>query len=207
VRVQTVKLYFVGNQKANKNNLQQISGLMLLFSCEQARPEKEARRPPQAVQAMPRRQSGMQANKPKRAPVVGAHEKVQVHKGAGSTGEMSEQDQATFDGWAILEIFGHQRYAGRVKTEAYGQSVFWRIDVPPLEPRERISTCYECIGNTSCPPGTIVQEKAVQGYSKLFGSGAIYCLTPCTQEAAMKAVEDMQARPLMAVKLPGYSVS
>lgn len=115
---------------------------------------------------------------------------------------MSEQDQATFDGWAILEIFGHQRYAGRVKTEAYGQSVFWRIDVPPLEPRERISTCYECIGNTSCPPGTIVQEKAVQGYSKLFGSGAIYCLTPCTQEAAMKAVEDMQARPLMAVKLP-----
>jgi hypothetical protein len=115
--------------------------------------------------------------------------------------EQPEQ-QSTFAGYAILEIFGHQRYAGYVQTQTFGQAVMWRIDVPGLEPRERISTAFDYVGNTRCPPGTIIREGAVQGYSKLFGSGAIYCCTPCTQEAALKAVEEMQARPLMVVKVP-----
>lgn len=45
---------------------------------------------------------------------------------------MDETKQATFEGWAVLEIFGHQRYAGYVTTQAFGQSVLFRVDVPPL---------------------------------------------------------------------------
>lgn len=33
---------------------------------------------------------------------------------------MTEQQQAKFDGWAIVDVMGHQRYAGYVTTEAYG---------------------------------------------------------------------------------------
>jgi hypothetical protein len=34
---------------------------------------------------------------------------------------MTEQKQAAFDGWAIVDVMGHQRYVGYVTTEAYRQ--------------------------------------------------------------------------------------
>jgi len=48
----------------------------------------------------------------------------------------------------------------------------------------------------------VVKEGATLGYSKLFGVGAIYALTPCDEKAALKAVEEIQPRPLMLVSLP-----
>ena len=30
------------------------------------------------------------------------------------------EEQAKFEGWAIVEVMGHQKYAGFVTTEAYG---------------------------------------------------------------------------------------
>jgi hypothetical protein len=113
-----------------------------------------------------------------------------------------EQEQSKFEGWAVLEIFGHQRYAGYVTTEAFGQAVLFRVDVPPLEERQRVTKHYEYLDDRSLPPGSTVQEGAVQGYTKYFGPGAIYALTPCTQEAAQKAVASMQARKVSLVSLP-----
>jgi hypothetical protein len=114
----------------------------------------------------------------------------------------SEQKQSTFDGWAIVDVLGHQRYVGYVTTEAYGQAVLFRIDVPALEERERVTKRPGYIGSDYYPAGTTVKEGAVEGYTKLIGSGSIYAITPCTKEAALKAVEDMQTRPLMLVQLP-----
>lgn len=114
---------------------------------------------------------------------------------------MSEK-VATFEGWAVLEIFGHQRYAGYVTSEAFGQAVLFRVDVPPLPERERVSKHYEYDATgQSIPPGSTVKEDAVQGYTKYFGPGAIYAMTPCTQEAAEKAVAGMQQRKVSVVKL------
>ena len=111
--------------------------------------------------------------------------------------------QATFEGWAIVEVFGHQRYAGFVTTEAFGQAVLFRVDVPPLAERERTTKQYGYDDDgKSVPPGSIVKESAVQGYTKYFGPGAIYAMTPCTQDAAEKAVESMQARKVSVVSIP-----
>jgi hypothetical protein len=112
-------------------------------------------------------------------------------------------EQSKFDGWAVVEIFGHQRYAGYVTTQAFGQAVMFRVDVPPLEERERVTKSYEYVEgrSTAVPPGSTVKEAAVQGYTKLFGVGAIYGITPCTQDAAVKAVSAMQARKLQLVSL------
>lgn len=116
---------------------------------------------------------------------------------------MSEIPQARFDGWAIVDVLGHQRYVGYVTTEAYGQAVLFRVDVPALEPRERVTKRPgHFAGHGYLPAGTTVKEGAVEGYTKLIGSGSIYALTPCTKEAALAAVEDMQPRPLMSVALP-----
>ncbi len=114
---------------------------------------------------------------------------------------MEETKQAAFEGWAVLEIFGHQRYAGYVTTEAFGQSVLFRVDVPPLPERERLTKYYERADGQDVPPGSKVKETAVQGYTKFFGPGAIYAMTPCSQEAATKAVEKLQPRTLSIIEL------
>lgn len=119
---------------------------------------------------------------------------------------MADIQQATFDGWAIVDILGHQRYVGYVTTEAYGQAVLFRIDVPRLEQRERITKRPGYAqDNRYLPVGTAIVEGAVEGYTKLVGSGSIYTITPCTRDVALKAVEDMQTRPLMEVRLPPES--
>jgi hypothetical protein len=103
----------------------------------------------------------------------------------------------------VVEVFGHQRYAGYVTTEAFGQAVLFRVDVPPLPARERVTKHWEYPADLDhgAPPGSTVQEAAVQGYTKYVGPGAIYAMTPCTQDAAQKAVEAMQARKVTVVRL------
>jgi hypothetical protein len=115
-----------------------------------------------------------------------------------------EQQTAKFDGWAVVEVFGHQRYAGYVTTEAFGQAVLFRVDVPELKARERTTKgpTYHPDSGDYLPSGTVIQEGPVQSFSKLFGAGAIYAITPCTEEAALEAVEQTQRRPLLKVTVP-----
>ena len=112
------------------------------------------------------------------------------------------ESQAKFDGWAIVDVLGHQRYVGYVTTEAYGQAVLFRVDVPSLDERERVTKRPGYIGDAYAPAGTTVKEGAVPGYTKLVGSGSIYTITPCTKDAALDALEQSQSRPLMAVSIP-----
>lgn len=118
---------------------------------------------------------------------------------------MEQQQQSRFNGWAIVDVLGHQRYVGFVTTEAFGQAVLFRIDVPALEERERVTKRPGYYGDRYLPEGATVKEGAVPGYTKLVGSGSIYTITPCTKEAALAAVEEMQQRPLMSVQLPPES--
>lgn len=116
-------------------------------------------------------------------------------------------ENSTYEGWAILEIFGHQKYAGFVKTEYYGTACMFRCDVPPLKEREQVTksgTYVETENDSSTwvPPGSTVKKAATIGYSKLFGVGAIYSMTPCDEAAALRAVEELQPRSLMLVSLP-----
>lgn len=113
-----------------------------------------------------------------------------------------ENEQAKFDGWAIVDVMGHQRYVGYVTTEAYGGAVLFRIEVPALEERERVTVRAGYLDGVLVPAGTRVKEGAVQGYTKLVGAGSIYTITPCTQEAALKAVEQAQPRPMTPIGLP-----
>jgi hypothetical protein len=126
---------------------------------------------------------------------------------------MSETPQSHFEGWAILEIFGHSKYAGYVKTEYFGTACMFRCDVPPLKERETItkSGCYVNQGpdvpggpdvERWAPPGSKVKEVATIGYTKYFGIGSIFSMSPCEQEAALLAVAEIQPRSIMLISLP-----
>lgn len=115
---------------------------------------------------------------------------------------MPEQTQATFNGWAKLEIMGHQSHIGYVTTEAYGQAVMFRIDQPEVPESEDVLTESDWICNQRVPAGAVVKREKIEAVTVLVGSGSIYRIIPCTEAVAMKAIRDGQRRPLSLVRLP-----
>lgn len=75
-----------------------------------------------------------------------------------------------FEGWAILELMGHRKLAGKVSEQAIGGASMLRIDVPGD-------------GDTTV---------ATQFYS----GAAIYCVTPTTEAIARKVANHYQPAPV-----------
>ncbi|HZR27901.1 MAG TPA: hypothetical protein VFA71_03905 [Terriglobales bacterium] len=113
-----------------------------------------------------------------------------------------EQSQAKFEGWAVVEMFGHQREIGYVTTEIFGSAVLFRIDTPELPEREFVLESPELIAHQWTPEGTRVKRTSSPARSKLVGPGAIYAITPCTKETALNALESSNRRPLIRLDIP-----
>jgi hypothetical protein len=118
---------------------------------------------------------------------------------------LEPQEQATFKDWAIVEVMGHNRFAGFVTTQTFGAAVLFRIDVPELPEKETILAHADYCDSFSpvhAPAGSKVMREKVPGYTKLIGAGSIYAITPCTEETAIAAVLSMQRQPLRLLELP-----
>jgi hypothetical protein len=83
----------------------------------------------------------------------------------------------TFDCWAVLELFGHVRLAGRVTEASIGGCSFLRVDVPERE-------------------GEGVK------FTRYFGNGAIYSMTPVTEEVARRVGDGNAAAPVKPWEMP-----
>jgi hypothetical protein len=91
---------------------------------------------------------------------------------------MSES-QTDIEGWAILDLFGHNKIAGYVTTAIVGTSGMLRVDVPAVD---------------AMPP-----------YTRFYGPGAIYSLTLVTEEiarAALKAIRPAAVTVYIPRQLP-----
>lgn len=104
---------------------------------------------------------------------------------------MSEE---RFEEWAIVELFGHGRLAGRVTAEQIGGASFVRVDVP--ETPEISSHRLEFEGG-----GNRIQE-ALPGFTKFYGPGAIYAIFPTDEATARRAVAAFREQPIGKWRLP-----
>lgn len=82
-------------------------------------------------------------------------------------------EKESFEGWAILELMGHRKLAGRVSEAVIGGQSFIRLDIP------------------SEPPAT-----------QFYSGGALYCLTPTTEELARAFAKRAQPTPVSRWELP-----
>ena len=116
-----------------------------------------------------------------------------------------EQTGAKFEGWAVIELFGHNKEAGLVTTEYFGDRAMFRIDVPQLPERDitlKLEEYLEADGKyRMVPKGSIVRREAVAARTRLVNPGAVYALNPCTEETARKVIEDLIPRKLAIVQL------
>lgn len=80
-----------------------------------------------------------------------------------------------FEQNCIVELFGHSVIAGLVSEQPIGGQSFIRIDVPEID--------------------------GIPAFSKFYGPGAIYCMTPCDQETVIEAVKGLRKKPIELYKL------
>ncbi len=117
------------------------------------------------------------------------------------------EPQAKFEGWAVVEMMGHQREVGFVTTEVYGAACLFRVDTPALPEREHELKRPQYILTPGgeqkyCPAGSKVKRPPVPAKSRLVGPPAIYAITPCTEETALQAIEELISRPMILLSLP-----
>jgi len=91
--------------------------------------------------------------------------------------------QESFEQWAIVELLGRHVIAGRVTEQTIAGAGFVRVDVPHISDPDSPAQCQF-------------------GFTKLFGAGAIYAITP-TDEATVRAVATrLKTRPIEPWVLP-----
>jgi len=72
--------------------------------------------------------------------------------------------------WGLVELFGHQKIAGKVSEETIGGCSFIRVDIPEVDGQQAIT--------------------------KYYGNGAIYSMTPVSEELVKLLVQQFQPSPI-----------
>jgi hypothetical protein len=75
-------------------------------------------------------------------------------------------EQEKFDLWCMVELFGHQRIAGKCTEQNVAGTNMLRVDVP--------------------------QTKDRQAFTRFLSSGAIYAINPVSEEVALQIAENLQ---------------
>ncbi len=113
-----------------------------------------------------------------------------------------------FEGWAVVELFGHGKAIGFVTTEYFGTACMFRVDTPEREAREftldkpTFGHFGDDLGYKTLPKGTKVNRVAMPAKSRLLGPGSIFAINPCSEQLAKAQLEIDEPRPLVALDIP-----
>ena len=81
-----------------------------------------------------------------------------------------------FDNWCLVELFGHQRIVGRVTEAVLAGGAFLRVDVP----------------------GSVDGK----GFTRFYSPGAIYGISPVSEDIARAMVASNRHEPVSRFELP-----
>lgn len=98
---------------------------------------------------------------------------------------MIDQQQAKFEGFAIIEIMGHQRVAGYVTTEYFGNVAVFHVRLPALSGEEKTIDADQWIETERLYAGSRIRisKPALEQYVP---AASLYRLTPCTEAEAVE---------------------
>ena len=75
-----------------------------------------------------------------------------------------------FEIWALVELMGHNKIAGRVTEHKFGNQSMLRVDVPAVN--------------------------NLPAFSKIIAVNAVYAINPLTEQDATEYAEQLKAKPL-----------
>jgi hypothetical protein len=85
-------------------------------------------------------------------------------------------DQPNHETWAVVEVMGHSRYAGRVSQHTALGGAMIRVEVPAID--------------------------GIPAFEKLLSPQAIFAITPCTEALAVECAKRFRSRPFTLLDLP-----
>lgn len=107
--------------------------------------------------------------------------------------------------WAVVEIMGHQKYAGFCTETTLAGAPLLRVDVPQVEGKQYSTERYNYEAKRY--EQQTYQEPDIEGYTKYFGPSSIFCVTPCTEAAAREAAKQWRSAPVQQVHLPEFDTT
>jgi DNA polymerase-3 subunit epsilon len=78
--------------------------------------------------------------------------------------------ESSLDTWGIVELFGHVKMAGMLSEQVVAGTTMLRLDVPEVEDKP--------------------------AFTRFYGSGAVYSITPTEESIARQAAAVLRARPV-----------
>ncbi|GEM_PF-1570563 len=116
------------------------------------------------------------------------------------------EQQAKFEGWAVVELFGHAKEAGYLTTQYFGDKAMFQIDVPELKEREYTLERPEWLEvegrDQLAPIGTKVRRAGAPGRSRIVSPSAVYAINPSTEALIHKLLDREVPRKLIVLELP-----
>jgi hypothetical protein len=85
-------------------------------------------------------------------------------------------EKSSFNEWALVELFGHQKIVGKVSEATLAGGAFIRVDVPAFN-----------------------KEPA---FTRMYGPGAIYSINPVSEEVARGLQGMYRMEPVSRFELP-----
>ncbi len=104
----------------------------------------------------------------------------------------SQEQQVKFEQWCIVELYGRNRIVGLVSEKTIGGMAFIRVDVPEVV---RDAERYE-------NGERLKYQETIPAFTKFFGQGAIYAMTPVSEEIGRAMAKQRADRPISAFELP-----
>lgn len=89
-----------------------------------------------------------------------------------------QQQPEQFDQWALCELMGRQRIAGRVTEKTVAGAGFLQVDVP--------------------------ETKTNPAFTRLIAPGSLYAINPVTEEVARMYAENLNVKPIDAWDIQGF---
>ncbi|MEI8288812.1 MAG: acetyltransferase [Verrucomicrobiota bacterium] len=85
-------------------------------------------------------------------------------------------EKSTFNEWALVELFGHQKIVGKVSEASLAGGAFLRVDVPAFNGQP--------------------------AFTRFYGPGAVYSINPVTEEIARGLADRYRNEPVSRYELP-----
>lgn len=125
-----------------------------------------------------------------------------------ASGSENLEPNAPFACWAVLELLGHRRLAGWITEQKVSGADYLRIDIPK-KPSVPASVPSEGAGTNAEPDKSESKKEAENAVlsTQFYGSGAVYGITPVTEEMARNIAYRSQEQTITALGLPAASVA
>ena len=105
-----------------------------------------------------------------------------------------QESKESFRQWCVVELFGHQKIAGLVSEFQIAGGSLVRVDVPALEAVP--PTTMQQDGDGYITRYAQAEKPAMPAFTKMYGLGAIYGISPCSEETARAMAAQIRVTPI-----------